>query len=384
VGGAALYEIPATRRADWQAALSNSSLSTVFPNLWDVGRGGREASPQIKMEEYLATLERQDELFELALDIIKQGLGSLAINSAAIVRNAVAIDTRRSELLEYLKDAESLVAFRGSPLPSTTLPQRSAAAAGRAAVTAAAAVSTTLPQRSAAATASQENTKFGMIYGDRSETLSTLLLFPARVRNVFLEALANIIVSLADDTIALLDVPAAKQIFKDQLESYAQAYAYTMTARPLRDGFYIKQTQEEYATLMRTFWADFITEVFAVRNTAPLTALFKPGIGGGCAHLITVDGARAGTAPTFGYLAAHIWRAHKLGATTEVLLGLFDTPCTPETDRAHAARPNAEFDGTVVRGVTLGNLFTHMEPKVLEFLLHLWYLIGKAAINRTP
>ncbi|NDE15514.1 hypothetical protein EBZ80_11345 [bacterium] len=326
-----------------------------------MGRGGREASPQIKMEEYLATLERQDELFELALDIIKQGLGSLAINSAAIVRNAVAIDTRRSELLEYLKDAESLVAFRGSPLPSTTL-----------------------PQRSAAATASQENTKFGMIYGDRSETLSTLLLFPARVRNVFLEALANIIVSLADDTIALLDVPAAKQIFKDQLESYAQAYAYTMTARPLRDGFYIKQTQEEYATLMRTFWADFITEVFAVRNTAPLTALFKPGIGGGCAHLITVDGARAGTAPTFGYLAAHIWRAHKLGATTEVLLGLFDTPCTPETDRAHAARPNAEFDGTVVRGVTLGNLFTHMEPKVLEFLLHLWYLIGKAAINRTP
>lgn len=312
------------------------------------------------MEEYLATLERQDELFELALDIIKGKLDSLAINSAAIVRNADAIDTRRSELLEYLKDAESLVAFQGSPLPVRTQP----------------------PPTAQVATASQQNTKFGMIYGNRTETLPTLLLFPARVRNVFLEALANIIVSLADDTVALLGIPAAQQIFKDQLESYAQAYAYTMTARPLRDGFYVKQTQAEYATLMRTFWADFIAEVFAVHDVASLAELFKSS--GGCPHLITVGGARAGTAPTFGYLAAHIWRAHKLGATTEVLLGLFNTRCTPETDVTRAARPDAEFDSTMVRGVTLGNLFTHMEPKVLEFLLHLWYLIGKAAITRSP
>lgn len=360
VGGAPLYEIPATRRADWQTALSSSPLSAVFPNLWDVERGGRTAPLPQKMEEYLATLERQDELFELALDVIKEKLGPLAINSAAIVRNAAAIDAQRDTLLEYLKDAESLVAFQGSSLPGRTLPARAATPAA----------------------ASQQNTKFGMIYGDRTETLPTLLLFPARVRNVFLEALANIIVSLADDTVALLGVPAAQQIFKDQLESYAQAYAYTMTARPLRDGFYIKQTQAEYATLMRTFWADFIAEVFAVRDTASLEGLFKPG--GGCAHLITVGGARAGTAPSFGYLAAHIWHAHKLGATTEALLGLFNTLCSPATDGTRAARPDAEFDGAVVRGVTLGNLFTHMEPKVLEFLLHLWYLVGKAEITRTP
>jgi hypothetical protein len=308
------------------------------------------------MEEYLTTLERQDELFELGIDIINEKLGPLAINSAAIVNNAAAINARRAELLEYLKDAEALVAFAGSPLPTQVQPPRTR----RAPMT-------------------QQTTKLGQIYGDNTETLATLLLFPARVRNVFLEALANIIVWLADDTVALLREDAAKQILKDQLDSYAQAYAYTMTARPLRDGFYVKQIQEDFVRLMPTFWIELITEMFAVKDVATLAELFKPGVAGTCPHLITVDGVAASARPTYGYLAAHIWRAHKLGATTEALLGLFNTTCRPATDTARAARPDAAFDSVVVRGVRVSNLFTHMEPHVLEFLLHLWYLVGKAA-----
>ncbi|NBO20128.1 MAG: hypothetical protein EBV03_13095, partial [Proteobacteria bacterium] len=301
VGGASLYFIPAARRADWQEALAGSRLASVFPNIWEDARGGTTVANSAKAAEYFATLERQDELFELAIDIIKTKLGPQAINSDAIVRNAAAIDSRRSGLLEYLKDAEALVAFKGSSLPTVVLSPRRAAA---------------LP------TPQNTKTKFGMIYSDRTETLPTLLLFPARVRNVFLEALANIIVYLDDATIELLAEDAAKQILKDQLDSYAQAYAYSMTARPLRDGLYVAQTTDEYATIMTSFWRDLIVEMINIKDVIALTELFKPD--GACPHMITVAGATAAAPrPTFGYLAAHLWKAYKLGADIDGILALF-------------------------------------------------------------
>ena len=336
IGGAPLYFIPAVRRADWQEALQTANLADVFPNIWDDARGGPTVEASSKMEEFFATLERQDELFEMALNIIRNKLGPLAQNSDTIVRNAVAIDSRRAELLEYLKDAEALVVFKGSPARRAASPQ---------------------------------NTKFGTIYNTRTETLPTLLLFPARVRNVFLEALANIIVYLDDATLGLLAEDAAQLIMKDQLESYAQAYAYSMTARQLRDGFYVAQTTAEYATSMTTFWRDLIAEMVSIKDVTALTDLFRPN--GACQHLITVS--------TFGYLAAHLWKAHRLGADINSILALFNTPCSPSTDAGRLMRPEAEFDSVIVRDVQLGNLFTHMEPQVLEFILHLWYLIQKSA-----
>jgi hypothetical protein len=90
-----------------------------------------------------------------------------------------------------------------------------------------------------------------MYEDDTYSSLSTLLLFPSRIENVFIIALSEIICNLMDDRSILTEASteSLQLILATQYDSYAQALAHTLTAFPLRDGFYLNQSLEEIEQL---------------------------------------------------------------------------------------------------------------------------------------
>jgi hypothetical protein len=213
------------RYDEWVQEISNNPvLLSLFPKLIvkdkkPIPRYASEKLPYLKT--YINCLAHQNKLFGAALNIIKKkiadelGLPQDSISDINTIKlHATSIDDKKPQMIEYFKDVERMVMFAEDT--EGKLP------------------------------------KLRAMYEDNTySSLSTLLLFPSRIENVFIIALSEIICNLMDDRSILTEASteSLQLILATQYDSYAQALAHTLTAFPLRDGFYLNQGLEEIAQL---------------------------------------------------------------------------------------------------------------------------------------
>ena len=295
------------------------------------------------MKEYYEILKRQDELFDTALSLIAKQLElPAAYTTDDIINNIEIIDGRRGEMMFFIDDAERLINLN---------------------------LDTDID-------ATEGSTKLQEIRGSTVEPLSTLLLYPKRLNNIFIQSLANIIITFKHDPTFLEQCSKSDALLRVgavQLESTVRGNAYLQTAHDLRDGFFlnhgIKTFNNEFSSGGGDFWYNFLKHILDERAiTAENLFVFQRGKT--CEKDLH--------APTsWAQIAAHIYLAHSLGLDTRGILALFNTPCvatSPPAERTYI--PNAEYDAIDVDGVTHLALLSHMDDPTLQFILQLTHTVS--------
>jgi hypothetical protein len=333
-GGAPFYTIPQNRMEDWRAAIGDKGLTESLQTLFE-NRESLVGREQEVMNHYINILERQDDLFAAALDIIRKKLTITTEDDIIVRADAIDVARRREEFMPYLDDVENLLNF---------------------------VVDETIDRILGA-------TKLQQIRST-DEPLSTLLLFPARLQNIFVQALARICVELLkdDSILSKLTTENAKTILAEQYKAYTHSTAYQLTARDLRDGFFLNQGIQDFREAMNNFWTEFVSELVAL--PADENSLFRQATG--C--------PRSLKAVSWGYIAAHVYGLAKLGSLDE-LLSTFSEKCATDAPLSDAERthiPNTKYDDILVRGgPTFGALMSNMDDTTLQFILQLSYTIKK-------
>lgn len=216
-GGAAWAPVFASeedeRFKDWVEEISgNTELKELFPSLMLLNRNDPAPTSDEEKQERLLTyfncMAHQDKLFRAALNIIRKKLGEKipvlkdVSSSDLIVENSTEID-KSDSLKEYLRDVEKFVRF------DYTLPPG--------------------------------NYKLLQIL---RQSLSTILLFPAKVENIFIQVISELIVSIIKNQNVIKQASESdsiKKILATQYESYAHSLSYTLASTPLWDGYYLVQ-----------------------------------------------------------------------------------------------------------------------------------------------
>ena len=346
-GGAAWYIIPEPRKSDWNTYLdAHTDLKAKF---------GFITGDTRTVEQHLQILECQDELFAIARGIIVSKLGlTESYTSQDVVNNVTDINAKRAEMMEYINDVETLVNFKITTDPTN-------------------------------------KTKLDQIRGDADETLSTLLIFPDRLKNVFIQSLASILIVLKqDETVLKQSNNNTIDITNSQYMSHVYGSAYVQTAFKPRDGFFLAESAQGFAKELEApdgrapFFKELITEINTL-NEAVATDLtnkddktdeeiFMNRIfrvrGDGC--LRNLEEASWAT------ITAHVFQAYKHGLHDNILT-FFAEECsrseTLATDKARNFIPAGTSDEEEVRGTTYKRIRSWMGDETLQFLLHLCYTI---------
>jgi hypothetical protein len=356
-GGANWYRIPEERATIWRTYMTENAptLKERLPLLFDISGDNRLTSDNLSavMEEYMRIIEYQDELFAAAIEIIKRQLDKSNAAPADLIEASPTIDGRKTDLMAYMDDVEALINFNVDTKVNDELGK----------------------------------TKLQSIRSTDAETLTTLLLYPKRVENVFIQALAEIFVFLKQ-TPSILDQSATSEsimkiaIAQNQSDIYANAYV--LTARPLRDGFFLNQGEIEFTTETSTekFWIPLFQALVDGRNkTEEELRIFKKG-GDPCPSNLKGEGV------TWASIAADVFFAYKFDKIDNIL-EYFKVKCGDEqlppdvqrrenqfiADQPYYPIPESSYDNVDVRGSTLDILLSNMDDSTLQFLLHLTYTI---------
>jgi hypothetical protein len=350
-GGAPWYQIPASRAAEWAEPLRQIGISAIPNTDRDI--------PTKRMDEYFMALEKQDELFDIAIKLIAAKLGLPAKYSASDIARIPDIDApaKRTEMLAYVDDVEQLVNLAIDRDETDT----------------------------------DNLTKLQEIRSAGDEPLSTLLLFPKRLNNVFVQSLANILIVLKADQSILRDAalnPTMTYAAAVQYDANVRGNAYFQTSRNLRDGFYMSQGKSEFnkeialvapvvgrvATRSDTappnFWVMLLQELAAV-NTLTEADIFKVNSVGCLFDIIYA---------TWAKITAHVFLAYKFNKIDNILQFFKDTCTTtdpPADDPERPHIPNKAFDKVDIRGTTFEKLLSNMGDTTLQYILHLAYTIRK-------
>jgi len=341
-GGAAWYQIPAERASDWDEPLKALGFNFI------VGGDRNKESTRNKetyMNEYFMILEKQDELFDAALKIISKKLGLETITSEAIASKASEIDSKREDMLKYVDDVEQLINFALDININKQL----------------------------------GSTKLQQIRTGTDETLSTLLLFPKRLNNVFIQSLANILISLkSNDTFMKQSFlnDEMKHVASVQLRANVEGNALIQTAKSLRDGFFLNQGQTDFIKTINgnnnKFWYELLNQLQIIQS-GPIpfelstdTAASKP---------CKINLKKA----TWAQITAHVFLAY-ISDKLPRILEFFKETCETNILSSQIPRtfiPDPPFDDVTVREVTYKSLLSHMDDTTLQFILHLSYTIQK-------
>ena len=310
------------------------------------------------MGEWLECIEKQDEIFEALLNYFTQTLLNIPNgkhwSSIYITKNISMINdpAQKNRLNEYINDVERMVNFNT--------------------------VTTSGPDKLA-------YTKLEDIKNQPSESLASLLIFPKRLSNIFINSLANLFITLKLDDTILQQINDSKgplqddsvKLIAEQFESNIRGNAFLQTARALRDGFYLGQTKGDFGDVLYnrgnapTFLQELISHLYNYRNIQ-------------AGQIFTELDADGNPEPlkeyTWARLAAHIFFVYKYVGKEKNILEFF-TKKVSNTSLGPAERsytPNSEYDNVRIRGVTtLDILQSWMYVEQLQFMLHLFYTIGK-------
>lgn len=370
-GGAEWPTFHPDREEDWRYEFGNNDELKAVPLTFDelkarmpVEGGGAgaatEEDPVAAKRGHLITyfkcLAHQDKLFRAALNIIRRkvekdlSLADIAVlDEPTIINNSARID-QLGDLKNYLKDAERFVRFiNDNP--------------------------------------GKGNNKFIELYNTRIN-LSTILLFPAKVENMLIRALSEIIVSLTENEEIIKNIgnnDSIKRIVASQYESYTQTMSYTLASTPLWDGFHLSQPIPEIQnTLMIprlgkdpvrvTWWYELVNALKNNLTCSDINTLFTDRTASaGCAKKIHSRSTAEDVADMFCYT--------KLGSTPDILTllttdmsGCGTPPTGAMADPGKVRSPNAVYDdipAVAESKVTFKTLLSNIDINKLEFLLHL-------------
>lgn len=334
------------RKSYWQDVLEEDAELRVFLDDYGVPPTTEEEKAT-RLENYLTILSRQDDLFTYALEAMALHLSRLiyAEKNGAVVNiklgdyesmkgYASFINSKKDIMMSYIEDVEKLLNFQ----------------------------------------VEGGDTKINQI---KQEPLTTLLLFPWRVNNVFVQSLAKILVGLKRNDETLTDIRAEADVgvvtrsqkddlhdlLASQWESFAMSQAYSLTAKELRDGFFMNQGVQDFKDTLQTetFWKSLAEKI----GTIPAIPACKD-LKGSTTYVDIVSG---------------LYGLYKNGNLTPKSILTLYSGCAIDTTLvsglADTYLPNRALWDTAImtNGATLSKLLSFMDDTTLQFMLHLAYTI---------
>lgn len=360
----------------------NDELKKLFPSLTLLDRNNAttDEEKQYRLLTYFNSMAHQDKLFRAALNIIRKKVSeklgiSSELTSETIISKSSQIDGYKSELIEYFRDVERIVVFEED--------------------------------------ISGDMTKLRAMYNDNKYcTLSTLLLFPSRIENIFIMALSEIICNLIDNKTILEDASneSIALILATQYDSYAQALAHTLTAFPLRDGFFLNQGLEEISVLsmnedkvkaditkielqlkariaqgykiqlqeklkqikkQETFWKEFIKAAKLDIDISE-SKLFnnKSTDVSSCSNYISDNTYADITADMLLYATLNKENIDNMDVL-DMIASRCESRSNIDTFNNREMIPDAVYDNVLIHGLPFKDILTNVDITTLEFLLHL-------------
>jgi hypothetical protein len=289
------------------------------------------------LDSWFTVIEHQDELFDLALDIIKEKVGFNKTDIYDTSRIA-AINAAHDASWKYIDSIQTLMRLHDK---SNTA--RTAALETKKIV---------------------KNTKMQML---KDQPLINLLHFPKRLNNIFIQSLANVFILLKSDAKLLehLKHKDVREIALDQYRANIYANTYFLTSQPPIDGYYLNQALDQVQGIQAndTFWKGLFK---AIANPPS-------------------DSLKIATASTkWTTVAAAVFHWYKgLTDLTDYKIQLFTyfNTRTTKVGEPIDARPDSTekiYDAVIVApGVPFIEILKAMDVPTLEFILHLVYTISK-------
>jgi hypothetical protein len=311
------------------------------------------------LDLYLHIVERQDTLFSIAIGIINKLLdvSPAAPDYADTVITKLrtkGADTEKA-YKEYIYDVYNLIMCGSYPdLDRTTNPQV------------------------------QFVTK---LEGLQKETLSSILLWPARVKNILIDSIADILISLKANPSILDSAGSIKELFNDQYNAYIMTNAIEATSKGLRDGFYlwdeVKLSAAPYDDCAQAsceikvaesiqFWINFYEKYISSSDD-----LIKR-----ITSNIDIRGYM------FSYFIADIFKKYKTGQTISDIRNEIISACASKSDKTpvlptlppSSKKPSfgtKEFRPAAVYtlNTATSSIMRVLTPEQYTFLYHLLYVI---------
>jgi hypothetical protein len=346
-GSSPLHHISDPVRAQkWKTILSTLPDLQIFANIITEPNWGNELTSAVKLDRYITLVERQDDFFSAALDIIYNDLGidrtADDLESVVIEKSGI-IESKQDILKQYLNDVYTLVTCGVEPPKKTT----------------------------------QKNFQKHTLFID--EPLSNILMWPERVKNIFVRSIAKILVALKQNN-RLLDSTKGKlylqSMFADIYNTFIQSEILKATSKGLRDGFYLWQalpdsiiTADECADIdmktcvpktgSRSLWGNFCTSYF---NT-DFSVFVKLGQG----RILNTN--------LFSSILADIFKMYKLKDAKDVrqeLITMFPSTIVISVSATPYRPKLAESDNR-----SLGSMMRQLHPEQYTFIFHLLHLMSQ-------
>jgi len=283
------------------------------------------------VSRYITAVERQDELFDIAVKAIAASINIDLSKQEDVISKAA---TENPELYAFLDDIGNLIYFNAPPETGST------------------------------------KTKLQQI---KHEKLIDLLLYPASAQNRFMQDLAEACVSMKSDPSILTDIQRSddlKQLRAKRYNTLAQANALLTTGAPLRDGFYPSQFIKDFDVAMATnrtakaegFWNQFVFGCFDF-NIEPI--------------------ADRRSLP-YGQLAAFVFQKYRDNTDASTLKAdvlntisrKSESTTFTQAGTNDLYRPDwPELTKEVVSGLTMLKVLQNISLEQLQFIVHLIHVI---------
>jgi hypothetical protein len=352
VGGGQLFMIPTPRIENWNKAFAKHPdpvIKGLDGKLNQENWGATDINDKINL--YVSIVERQDDLFLVAISIIN---AQLKINSdAEDLEEEVLRKIKEANLSdngeaykEYLLDVYRLVTGQDPIKYVSNL--------------------------------SVIIMKHTRLFND---PLSNILMWPKRATNMFIYCIAKSMVDMKLDTTMLERVkanPDLYRMFADIYDTFIHQDTLYNTKKSLRDGFYITQklyssiipldecayesvTSCEKTHISRSFWEEFCYYFNSSEST-----LFETKTG-----ILKLK---------FSHIFAEIFKLYKnnksIKEVRDAIIAKFGAPINPSTGGAGTIY---RIDAIKAQAATsrVANMMRALDPEQYTFIFHLLYTIEK-------
>ena len=347
--GGASWKLPnGDHPGQWETEINllAEPLKTALLPLVKAGSLRNPEDKKHRLEAYLSAIEHQDELFNMALTLIKKGLKIDVSTEDKIIENSMAIDAKKTLAVLFIKDVEEMVAFKEDTVED---------------------VSNGLSKLQSIKKA--------------DEHLSALLLFPERLNNIFIQSLANLFVLLKknpDNRKKITTNSSTIRLATDQYISNIYANARLLTSFDLRDGFFMNQGINEFQQIMEgSEGASFYSELLTNINKTDALNLSRASSWDKKALAVFRWYLETELTPNYDRSSVLQYMIRNSSIIGEAITS--DTVTRQYSDLLNNF-PEKEYYEIPLddKGTTLLSMLNIMGPEELEFVLHLAYTLWKS------
>jgi hypothetical protein len=388
------------RSEEWDTALEDTEFASLFMTFNDVDKKSKQAA----VDTFINMIAKQDDLFQKSIDIMytKVGIDPTHVTGESLIQKLSTIETKKADLISYLKDIRAAIYFK---------------------------------KLSDVLTA---GTKFSnLIDSVKLDPITSILLYPARVKNMFIQALATIFYQIKRNHFLFegkhIETDEILNLLANHYEAYTISTIYETTGKPIRDSFLMDLRSSSID--IYKFYKHFIVAVYIYKQTgetlfnnnllAPLNNT-KPGTEAKAADLLKFYSPASTTVAkegckdfllygkdeneslySFVKVAASLLIDY-MNTTTkwDISSVLSKFSLTPTATSGELAAGNCgtpyindrltEFKTmipdlfwdtpiySIENGVTLRMLFSQIQREILYFMLQLIYQVNKVEEEQAP